>query len=212
MSSTGSGLFISLEGQDGCGKSSQVARIGALLKEAGFDVVQTREPGGTNLAENLRSLALTKPMDGLTEALLMFAARRDHIKQVIEPALKRGAAVVCDRFSDSTFAYQGAGRGFSWETLKQLEAWVQEGLKPDLTLWFDVSAEEAARRRTAARQADRFEAENIAFFKRVASGYQRRMTDEWERFSRINAEADMEAVWVDVAAAVKAAVRNKRGV
>jgi len=118
------GVFISFEGIDGAGKSSHVERLAQALREGGRQVVLTREPGGTPLAEQLRALALGAPMDPLTEALLMFAARRDHLVQVIEPALARGDIVVCDRFTDATFAYQGAGRGFDLQVLGQLERWV----------------------------------------------------------------------------------------
>jgi dTMP kinase len=133
-------------------------------------------------------------MDPLTEALLVFAARRDHLRQMILPALARGSTVLCDRFSDATFAYQGAGRGFSVQTLKQLEEWVQEGLQPDLTFWFDVAPEVAARRRALARNADRMERMDDAFFARVRSGYRIRAESYPARFVRIDAEEDIQTV------------------
>ncbi|HSV44928.1 MAG TPA: dTMP kinase, partial [Ramlibacter sp.] len=153
------GLFISFEGIDGAGKSTHVQGLADAFRSAGRGVVLTREPGGTPLAEQLRVLALNAPMDALTEALLMFAARRDHLLQVIEPALARGEVVLCDRFTDATFAYQGAGRGFDLGVLGQLEQWVQSVptphpgtvRNPDLTLWFDLAAEVAAQRLAGAR-------------------------------------------------------------
>jgi dTMP kinase len=138
------GRFISFEGIDGAGKSTHIEAVAARLRRSGAEIVCSREPGGTPLAEHLRELLLHSPMDALTEALLVFAARRDHITQVIAPALARGANVLCDRFTDATFAYQGGGRGFDQAVLLRLEQWVQQGLQPDLTLWFDLPA--AARR------------------------------------------------------------------
>ena len=139
--------FISFEGIDGAGKSSHIEAVAQALRQQGHAVVLTREPGGTPLAEQLRELFLHQPMDALTEALLVFAARRDHLVTVIEPALARGDTVLCDRFTDATFAYQGAGRGFDLAVLRQLEQWVQHSRQPDLTLWFDVPAAVAAARR-----------------------------------------------------------------
>ena len=136
------GLFLSLEGIDGAGKSSHIDALEALFKAQGRAVTRTREPGGTPLAESLRTMILEQPMDPLTESLLVFAARRDHVLQVIAPALARGEVVLCDRFTDATFAYQGAGRGFDAAVLSTLEAWVQAApqalLQPDITLWFDL--------------------------------------------------------------------------
>ena len=149
--------FISFEGIDGAGKSTHIDAVAAHLREAGASVVCTREPGGTPLAEQLRDLFLRQSMDSMTESLLVFAARRDHLQQVIRPALDRGDTVLCDRFTDATFAYQGGGNGFSGDVLSQLENWVQDGLQPDLTIWFDLPAAIAARRRAQARAADRFE-------------------------------------------------------
>jgi len=167
------GRFVSFEGIDGAGKSSHIEALAAWGRERGVEVLLTREPGGTPLAERLRELFLHEAMDPLTEALLVFAARRDHVRQCIAPALARGALVLCDRFTDATFAYQGAGRGFDEAVLAQLEAWVQQGLQPDLTLWFDLAPAEAARRRAAVRSADRLEREDEAFFTRVRDGYAR---------------------------------------
>lgn len=189
------GRFITLEGIDGAGKSSHIPALAAWLGERGGEVVLTREPGGTALAEVLRGQLLHEPMDALSEVLLVFAARRDHLQRVIEPALARGAMVLCDRFSDATFAYQGGGRGFDWQVLLQIEAWVQQGRQPDLTLWFDLPAATAARRRGAARAPDRFEAEDPTFFERVRSGYQRRCDQDPGRFARIAADATQAEVW-----------------
>lgn len=206
------GLFITLEGIDGAGKSSHIAAISAALQAQGRTVTLTREPGGTPLAEKLRTLVLNDAMDPLTEALLIFAARRDHLLQVICPALARGEVVLCDRFTDATFAYQGAGRGFSQEVLSILEHWVQilPGLEadllinPDLTLWFDLPPAIAAERLADARLPDRFEAQPQAFFERVSQGYAARMQADPARFARINAHQPRDAVWADVLQALHA--------
>jgi dTMP kinase len=204
------GLFITFEGIDGAGKSTHIQRLADALRAAGREVVLTREPGGTPLAERLRTLLLEQAMDPLCEALLMFAARRDHLLQVIEPALARGAVVLCDRFTDATFAYQGWGRGFDLEVLTALERWVQrtpgaDGLRqPDLTLWFDVPPSVAAQRLASARSPDRFEAEPQSFFHRVAQGYARRMADDRARFAHIHANQPPEAVWAQVHDVVRA--------
>jgi dTMP kinase len=191
--------FISFEGI-GAGKSTHIEALALRLRQGGGEVVMTREPGGTALAENLRELVLHAPMDALTEALLVFAARRDHIQQVIAPALARGATVLCDRFTDATFAYQGAGRGFDTTVLATLETWVQQGLQPDLTFWFDLPAETAAERRAAARTPDRFEQLDAAFFNRVRSGYEARCQQSPKRFARIDASLPREQVWAQVEA------------
>jgi len=150
----------------------------------------------------LRGLLLHEPMDGVAETLLVFAARRDHIERVIAPALERGETVLCDRFSDATFAYQGAGRGQDERMLRALESWVQEGLRPDLTLWFDVEPALAASRRAAARAADRFEAEDLAFFERVRAGYLARLREAPERVVRIDSARDKDAVQAQIEAAL----------
>jgi len=188
------GRFITFEGIDGAGKSTHVEALAQRLSDRGAMVVCTREPGGTPLAEKLRDLILHTTMDALTEVLLMFAARRDHLRQVIVPALERGDTVICDRFTDATFAYQGAGRGLSDTVLTALEQWVQGSLQPDLTLWFDLPAELAAQRRAQARSADRFEQQDVEFFVRVRAGYQARATNAPGRFARIDAAVEREAV------------------
>ena len=180
--------FITFEGIDGAGKSSHIEAVAERLRSGGgVEVVCTREPGGTPLAEQLRDMLLHAPMDPLTEALLVFAARRDHVAQVIAPALARGATVLCDRFTDATFAYQGGGRGFDLLVLTQLEQWVQQGLQPDLTLWFDLPASVAAERRAVARAPDRFERQDAAFFERVIGGYRARALADPARFEHIDA-------------------------
>ncbi len=181
------GRFVTVEGIDGAGKTTHVENLARRWTERGLEVVRTREPGGTPLAESLRELMLHQPMDGLTEALIVFAARRDHLQRVIEPALARGALVLCDRFTDATFAYQGAGRGHDLGVLAQLESWVQEGRQPDLTLWFDLPPAVAAARRAAVRAPDRFESQDLAFFSAVRSGYARRCEADPQRFLRLDA-------------------------
>jgi dTMP kinase len=202
------GVFISFEGIDGAGKSSHLHSLADMFKGNGRSVTVTREPGGTPLAEQLRTLALNEPMDALTEALLMFAARREHLLQVIEPALARGDIVLCDRFTDATFAYQGAGRGFDWAVLSQLEKWVQrtqaqELRQPDLTVLFVLDPEVAASRLAGARVPDKFESQPVTFFRRVAQGYEQRVTADSGRFARIDADQSREAVWASVLAAVR---------
>jgi dTMP kinase len=197
-----SGLFITFEGIDGAGKSSHIEALANNFRQQKRVVTLTREPGGTPLAEKLRALLLHDAMDPLTEALLMFAARRDHLQQVIEPALAQGNVVLCDRFTDATFAYQGHGRGFDLGILAQLEQWVQtspSGLRqPDLTLWFDLPPRVAAERLAQARVPDKFEAQPLAFFEQVAQGYAARMQKAPQRFARIQAHASLEEVWRQV--------------
>ncbi len=199
------GLFITFEGIDGAGKSTHIARLADAFRAQGRTVTLTREPGGTPLAEKLRVLLLGDAMDPLCEALLMFAARRDHLQQVIEPALTSGEVVLCDRFTDATVAYQGFGRGFDLQVLRQLETWVQAlpqgGLRqPDLTLWFDLPPETAAARLTSARAPDRFESQPVAFFSRVAAGYAHRMQRQPHRFAQVAADQPVDDVWRSVRA------------
>jgi dTMP kinase len=231
MKSEKQGLFITFEGIDGAGKSTHIeALVTAFKAEHGAsNVIHTREPGGTPLAEKLRQLILNDPMDALTESFLVFAARRDHLNQVIEPALARGDVVLCDRFTDATFAYQGGGRGFDLKTLLYLEQITQQirrlegnlsaetdnlsDLKlqsnaetirqPNLTIWFDLPPEIAAERLAGARVPDKFEAQPVEFFRQVAAGYQQRMDADPDRFVKINAHQSREAVWDNVLTAVK---------
>lgn len=195
--------FITFEGIDGAGKSTHIDAVARRLRGAGATVLSTREPGGTVLAEQLRKLVLHETMDALTEALLVFAARRDHLQQVIAPALARGETVLCDRFTDATFAYQGGGRGFDAAVLGQLEQWVHGDLQPDLTIWFDLPAELAAERRAAARTPDRFEQQDAAFFERVRKGYLERANGAPHRIVRIDASLDRESVWRQIAGALE---------
>jgi dTMP kinase len=168
------GRFITFEGIDGAGKSTHIGFVTDLLKAAGKTVVSSREPGGTPLGEKLRELLLHEKMDLETEALLMFASRREHIAQVIEPALARGDWVLSDRFTDASFAYQGGGRGLPLAKLEDLERWVHPRLQPDLTLLFDVPLEVARERLDATRTLDKFESEEAAFFQRCRNEYLRR--------------------------------------
>lgn len=203
------GLFISFEGIDGAGKSTHIEGLAQALRAQGRHVTLTREPGGTPLAEKLRTLVLSDPMDPMTEALLVFAARRDHLQQLIEPALARGDVVLCDRFTDATYAYQGGGRGFDLQLLRVLEAWVQAMpgttalRQPDLTVWFDLDPAIAAQRLAGARVPDKFEAQPVEFFRRVAQGYAERLAQDPQRFARIDAAQVREKVWQDVLAAVR---------
>lgn len=199
------GRFITFEGIDGAGKSSHIEALAQWLRERGADLVLTREPGGTALAETLRDVILHQAMDTLTEALLVFAARRDHLQQVIVPALQRGAVVLCDRFTDASYAYQGGGRGFDTQVLSQLETWVQAGRQPDLTLWFDLPAATAAQRRAAARSPDRFELQDEAFFERVRQAYAQRAAGSAGRIATIDAQGERTAVWARVQQAVQQA-------
>lgn len=206
------GLFISFEGIDGAGKSTHIDGLAQAFRTQGRVVTVTREPGGTALAEKLRIMVLNDAMDAMTEALLVFAARRDHLRQLIEPALARGEVVLCDRFTDATFAYQGGGRGFDLKILSILEQWVQTVeesgsdfiRQPNLTVWFDLPAEIAAQRLTGARAPDKFEAQPVEFFRRVSDGYLKRKTTCPSRFARINADNTRDAVWHDVLQAVQA--------
>jgi dTMP kinase len=206
------GLFISFEGIDGAGKSTHIDGLAQSFRAQGRVVTVTREPGGTPLAEKLRAMVLNDPMDAMTEALLVFAARRDHLGQVIDPALAQGHVVLCDRFTDATFAYQGGGRGFDLGLLSVLEQMVQttsaqgpERIRqPDVTVWFDLPAEIAAQRLAGTRVPDKFEAQPLAFFQRVSDGYLQRMQANPARFARIDANQTREAVWIDVLSALQA--------
>jgi len=189
------GKFITFEGIDGAGKSSHIAGVTEFLRARGLTVVSTREPGGTALGEKLRELLLHEPMHLETEAMLMFAARREHLAQVIEPALGRGDWVVCDRFSDATYAYQGGGRGLDKHKLGQLEQWVHGDLQPDLTLLFDLPFE-VARERIAAqtRELDRFEQERADFHDRVRHAYLDRAAASPQRIQVINADLPLVSI------------------
>ena len=208
---THTGLFISFEGIDGAGKSTHVSTLAQAFEAQGRAVTLTREPGGTPLAEKLRHLILNDGMDTMTEALLVFAARRDHLQQLITPALGRGEVVLCDRFTDATFAYQGSGRGFDLSVLQYLERAVQmtqgpEGdfvLQPDLTIWFAMDPHIAAQRLAGVRLPDKFESQPLDFFTRVSHGYLQRLQGQPDRFAQIDAGRSRGAVWQDVLLAVR---------
>lgn len=185
-----SGLFITLEGPEGAGKSTNRDYLAARLRASGADVLLTREPGGTPLAERIRDLLLApsdEPMAADTELLLMFAARAQHLQQVIRPALARGAVVLCDRFTDATYAYQGGGRGLSFERIAVLETFVQGDLRPDLTLVFDLPVEVGLSRAAARGRLDRFEQEERAFFEAVRSTYLQRAAAAPSRYKVLDA-------------------------
>ncbi len=186
--------FITFEGMDGAGKSTHIAWFAETLRQRGLDVVVTREPGGTLLGEQLREILLNRPMNIGTEALLMFAARLEHIEQVIRPGLLSGKWVISDRFSDASFAYQGGGRGLSWEKLSELEQWVHPDLQPDLTLYFDVPVDVARHRLAKNVSLDRFEQEQADFFERVRAGYRKRIQQHPQRFAVIDAAQNLEKV------------------
>ena len=197
------GKFITLEGVDGAGKSTHIPTIIALLKATGVEVVSTREPGGTPLGEQLRALLLNDAMHPETETLLMFAARREHIEMVIAPALKRGAYVLSDRFTDATFAYQHVAKGVAKDKVEQLETWVQGNLQPDLTLLFDVPVEISMARLATARAPDKFERENAQFFERLRVYYLMRAFENPNRFRIINANQALDQVKADVIKALE---------
>lgn len=181
------GKFITFEGVDGAGKSTHLDWFAENLRSRGREVVVTREPGGTPLGERLREILLSQAMHAETEALLMFAARREHIEQVIRPALHRGIWVISDRFSDASFAYQGGGRGVPVEKLEQLERWVHADLQPDLTLLFDIPVQVARQRLSNNATLDRFEQEQDIFFEKVRQAYLQRYRKHPERFALIDA-------------------------
>jgi dTMP kinase len=202
MSTQFPGYFISFEGIDGAGKSTHIEAFSNLIKQRYSDreIVMTREPGGTQLGEQLRTLLLDAPMNLETEALLMFAARREHIAQVIEPALEAGKIVISDRFTDASFAYQGGGRGLSLQKLNDLEQWVQgrpDGslLQPNLTFLFDLPGSVAEARRSKVRAPDKFEKMDLDFFEKVRQEYLRRAKADPKRFYLVDATKTPEAIW-----------------
>jgi dTMP kinase len=186
--------FVTFEGIDGAGKSSHVEWLAERLRRGGHRVLVTREPGGTELAESIRDWVLARPMSMRVEALLVFAARQDHLDRVIRPALANGTWVVCDRFTDSTVAYQGGGRGMPLADIAALEAWVHPDLQPDRTYLFDLDPGLAAERRQAVRSADRFEAEQVAFFERVRAAYLARAAADPARMRVIDARSSIESI------------------
>ncbi len=197
------GRFISFEGIDGAGKSTHIQAVADWFRARGADVQLSREPGGTPLAETLRDIVLKQAMGSLTELLLMFAGRRDHVETVIKPALAAGKTLLCDRFTDASFAYQGGGRGLPLSVLESLADWVQEGTEPELTLWFDLPASQAAARRASAREADRIEQQDLDFFERVRAGYAARAAKAPGRIARVDASGTVEQVAAQVLAVLE---------
>jgi dTMP kinase len=197
---TARGRFITFEGIDGAGKSTQIEVVANALRARELPLVITREPGGTPLGESLRELILHRPMTIAAETLLMFAARAEHLERVIRPALETGTWVLCDRFTDATYAYQAGGRGMSAERIGELEQWVHPDLQPDLTLLFDVPPEVAAQRLALARSADRFESEQVDFFGRVRGAYLDRARDAPQRFVVIDGTQPADVIGARLAA------------
>lgn len=195
------GKFLTIEGTEGVGKSTNLAFVHDWLQAKGINVIVTREPGGTPLAEEIRGLLLAKrsePVDETAELLLMFAARAQHITQVIKPALARGAWVLSDRFTDATYAYQGGGRGLNKETITQLERLVQGELRPDLTLILDIDVELGLNRARQRGELDRFESETISFFERVRNAYKTRVAESPNRYALVDAGQELHAVQADI--------------
>ena len=200
------GTFITIEGGEGAGKSTIMRRVAAWLDERGHRVVSTREPGGTELAEKLRAILLDRNTVGLAgqaELLLMFAARAQHLAELIRPALERGETVLCDRFTDATWAYQGGGRGLPREDIATLERLVHSDLQPDLTLLLDLPVEQGLQRASRRGAADRFEKESAEFLERVREAYLERAAAAPQRFVRVDAAGSVEAVWAQVERALQ---------
>jgi dTMP kinase len=198
------GKFITFEGIDGAGKSTHIAFVSDYIKQRGVELVSSREPGGTPLGEKLREIVLHEKMHLETEALLVFASRREHLAQVIEPALARGAWVISDRFTDSSFAYQGGGRGMSLAKLDALEQWVHPALQPDLTLLFDVPLDVARARLDATRALDKFEQEKSDFFAATRTEYLRRAAEFPQRFRVIDSTKSIAEIQQQIAAILDA--------
>lgn len=198
MSNPQTGLFLTFEGVDGAGKSTHIDWVADHLAHLGLTVTRTREPGGTPLGEKLRALLLSEPMHLETETLLMFAARSEHLQAVIEPALARGEWVVCDRFTDATFAYQGFGRALGAQRVTELEAWVHPSRQPDRTWFFDVPLSVARERLQNTRDLDRFEREGDAFFQRTREGYLARIAQNRARFTVVDSTQSIESIRLDL--------------
>ena len=205
------GLFITVEGGEGAGKSTQMELIAGWLAAQGRNVVRTREPGGTQLAETLREILLDKrnaSLSSLTELLLMFASRAQHLDELIRPALQRGDTVLCDRFTDATWAYQGGGRGLPSSEIAALEQLVHGDLQPDLTLLLDLPVEEGMGRAARRGESDRFERESLPFFERVRTAYLDRASAEPGRFAVIDAAGDVHAVWQQIQKVLQGRVKK----
>ncbi len=206
QSNPSTGKFLTIEGTEGVGKSTNLEFIKNQLMQRGVDVVVTREPGGTPLAEEIRETLLQKriePVDPAAELLLVFAARAQHIAQVIKPAIESGAWVLCDRFTDATFAYQGFGRGLSLNRILQLESMVQQGLHPDATFYLDIDVQVGLERARKRAELDRFEEEHVEFFERVRKGYLARVEAKPERYFKIDAGQSLDKVQQDIAASIE---------
>lgn len=201
------GRFITIEGTEGVGKSTNLVFVQRWIEAAGHKVTVTREPGGTPLAEQVRELLLAKrdeSVDPTAELLLVFAARAQHLNSVIKPALARGEWVLCDRFTDATFAYQGSGRGLDTQLIANLEQQVQGDVRPDLTLVLDIEPEVGLARASARAELDRFEQESLAFFQRVRAGYRERIAAAPERYALIDAGQPLERVQEDITQTLQA--------
>ncbi len=203
MTTAKKGRFITFEGIDGAGKSTHIQFVSGMLTKVNIKNIITREPGGTPLGEKLRELLLHQEMAVATEALLMFAARQEHLEQKILPALRQGTWVISDRFADASFAYQGAGKQFSWSKLEQLENWVLEGFQPDLTLLFDLSPTLAEKRRKGVHVPDKFEKEKRNFFLRARTGYLKRAEADPERFRIIDSSQNIAAIQRQIAGIIQ---------
>lgn len=209
---TQQGLFLSLEGVDGAGKSTHIPFMKKILQEHNIPVLVTREPGGTPLGESLRELLLQHPMRLKTECLLMFAARNEHIQTRIMPALKKGQWVLCDRFTDASYAYQGGGRALGAEQIRVLEQWVHAGLQPDRTWLFDVPLELARQRMMNTRVLDRFEKEDVEFFIRTQQAYYDRVHQDPQRFYMVDASKDIASIQEQLKAELLSLIESWRGV
>jgi dTMP kinase len=205
LNSVKPGLFITVEGVEGAGKSTQLSLILKKLESAGIEIISTREPGGTPFAESVRELLLAnreEQVDQITEMLLMFAARSQHLSQLIKPAIAEGKWVVCDRFTDATYAYQGGGRNLGFELVSQLEQLVQGDFRPDKTFYLDLPVEQGMQRVVARGEKDRFEREELEFFEKVRSAYLRLVESNPERYVVIDASQSVEAVQEDLSLAL----------
>ena len=197
------GRFITFEGTEGAGKSTQIPIIKDWLMNQNINVVTTREPGGTDLSEKIRHLLLTENMCAETELLLMFAARKEHIEQVIKPALNRGDWALCDRFTEATYAYQAAGRSIGREHIVYLETWLQESLRPDRTFWFCIDVSQGMARAKKRQALDRFESEQIDFFETVRSGYSELAKERTEQFVKVDASLSIDDITMQIETALQ---------
>lgn len=207
------GRLITLEGSEGCGKTTNMAYIEQLFDEAGIELIVTREPGGTPLGETIREILLDSRQTAMsedTELLLMFAARAQHMHEKIQPALEQGKWVLCDRFVDATYAYQGGGRGISQQRIDILDRWVLDSFRPDLTLYLDISVEQGLKRAAARAELDRFEREKLDFFERVRAGYLNRVAADPERFRVIAAGEPLEQVQGSIKGHIEQFIRHNR--